>query len=49
MMLQGFKENCWRPLTAFGLKILDNVSSRGNSPGIAASSQSGSTLKGAKI
>jgi len=29
LMLQQFNKNCWRPLTAFPLKILDNVSSSG--------------------
>jgi len=48
-MLQGFNENCWPPLTAFLLKILDSVSSSGNSAGIIVSSHRGSTLKGAKV
>jgi hypothetical protein len=38
LTLQGFNENRWRPLTAFQLKILDNVSSSGCGAGIAASS-----------
>jgi hypothetical protein len=33
--------NCWRPFTAFPLKILDNVSSIGSSFGIGASSRRG--------
>ena len=41
--------NRWRPLTAFPLKILDNVSSIGSGAGIAASSRRGSTSKGVKI
>jgi hypothetical protein len=36
-------------LTAFLLKILDNVSSSGSIAGIAASSHRGSTLKGTKV
>jgi hypothetical protein len=36
-------------LTAFLLKILDNVSSSGNIAGIAASSYRGSTLNGNKV
>ena len=45
-MSQRFNENHWWPLTAFPLKILDNVYSIGSSNGIAASSHRGSTLKG---
>ena len=41
--------NRWRPLTAFPLKILDNVSSIGSGGGIAASSRRGSTSKGTKV
>jgi hypothetical protein len=44
-MWQRFNENRWRPLTAFPLKILDNVSSSESGAGIAASGQWGSTLK----
>ena len=36
-------------LTAFPLKILDNVSSIGSGAGIAASSRRGSTSKGTKV
>ena len=39
----------WRPLTAFPLKILDNVSNIASGAGIAASSRRGSTSKGAKV
>jgi len=45
LMLQRFNENCWQPLTAFPLKILDNVSSSGSGAGIVASSHRWSTLK----
>jgi len=38
-----------RPLTAFPLKILDNVSSIGSGDGIPASSRKGSTSKGTKV
>jgi hypothetical protein len=48
-MLQRFHENCWRPLAAFPLKILDNVSSSGSDAGITASSQRGRTPKGTKV
>ena len=41
--------NRWLPLTAFSLKILDNVSSIGRGAGIAASSGRGSTSKGTKV
>ena len=41
--------NRWRPLTAFPLKNLDNVSSIGSGAGIAASSRRGSTSKGTKV
>jgi len=47
--LQKFNENRCRPLTAFLLKILDNVSSSGSSAGIAAPSHRGSVFKGNKI
>ena len=46
LTLQRFNENRWRPLKAFLLKILDNVSSSGSIGGIAASSHRGCTLKG---
>jgi hypothetical protein len=36
-------------LTAFPLKILDNVSSSGSGAGVGAASHRGSTLKGAKV
>jgi hypothetical protein len=49
LMLQRFKENRWRPSTAFLLKTLDNVSSNGRGTWIAASSHSGSSLKGTKV
>jgi hypothetical protein len=49
LTLQRFSENHLRPLTAFLLKVLDNVSSSGSIAGIAASNQRGSTLKGAKV
>jgi hypothetical protein len=41
LTLQRFNENRWRPLAAFSLKILDNVSSSGSGIGIAASSHGG--------
>jgi hypothetical protein len=49
LTLQKFNENCWRPLTTFMLKNLDNVSSSGSSAGIVASSHRRSTLKGTKF
>ena len=49
LMLQRFNENQWRPLTAFPLKVVDNVSSSGSGAGIAASSHWGSALKGIKV
>jgi len=49
LTLQRFNENCWRPLTAFLLKILDNVSSSGSIAGIAVSGHRDSTLKGTKV
>jgi hypothetical protein len=49
LTLQRFNENRWQPLTAFLLKILDNVSNSGRIAGIAASSHRGSTLKGTKV
>jgi len=48
-MLQRFNENRWWPLTAFLLKILDNVSSSGSGAGIVASSHRWSTLKRTKV
>ena len=42
-------DNHWWPLTAFLLRILDNVSSSGSSTGIAASSHRGSTMKGTEV
>ena len=46
-MLQRFNKNCLWPLTAFPLKILDNVASSGSSAGITASSHGeGGYLKG---
>jgi hypothetical protein len=41
--------NRWPLLTAFPLKILDNVSSIGSGAGIAESSRRGSTSKGTKV
>jgi len=38
-MLSRATSDCWWPLTAFPLKILDNVSSNGSGAGIAASSR----------
>jgi hypothetical protein len=49
LTLQRFNENRRQPLTAFLLKILDNVSSSGSIAGIAASSHRGSTLKRTKV
>jgi len=49
LTLQRFNENWWWPLTAFLLKILDNVSSSEGGAGIAAFSHRGSTLKGTKV
>ena len=49
LTLQRFNKNCWLPLTAFALKILDIVSSSGNGAGITASSQIGSTWKGTTV
>jgi hypothetical protein len=46
---QSINDNRWRPLTAFPLKILDNVSSSGSSTGIATSSHRGSTFGGLKF
>jgi hypothetical protein len=48
-MSQRFSENRWQPLTAFLLKILDNVSSSGSGTGIATSSHRGSSLKVANV
>jgi len=47
--LQRFNENRWRPSTAFPLKRLDNVSSKGSGAWIAASSWMGSSLKQIKV
>jgi len=47
LMLQRFNKNHQQPLTAFPLKILDNVSSNRSGAGIAASSHH--TLKGTKV
>jgi hypothetical protein len=49
LTLQSLSENHWRPLKAFLLKVLDNVSSNGSIAGIAASSHGGSTLKETKV
>jgi len=49
LTLQRFNKNPWRPLTAFLLKILDNVSSSGSGAGRAASSHRGSNLRGHKF
>jgi len=43
MKLQQFSENHWWPLTAFPLKILDNVSSNESSARIAPPIHRGST------
>jgi hypothetical protein len=48
-MLQRFSKNRWQPLTAFPLKILDNVSSSVSGAGIAVSSHTGSTSKETKV
>ena len=48
-MLQKFKGNCWWPLTAYPLKILENVSSNGSGAGIAASSHRGKYFDGTKV
>ena len=42
---QGPPVICWQPLTAFPLKILDNVSSTGSGAGIAASGRRANTSK----
>jgi hypothetical protein len=47
LMLQRFSKNCWQLLTAFPMKILDDVSSNRSGAGIAASSHP--TLKGTKV
>ena len=47
--LQGFNENRWRPLTAFQLKVLDNVSRSRSGAGIAASTRRGRTSKGTTV
>jgi len=44
-MLQRFNNNCWWPLAAFLLKIVDIVSSSGSSAGIVVSSHRVRTLK----
>jgi hypothetical protein len=49
MQLQRFNKNRWWPLTAFLLKILDNVSSSGSGAGFGATSHRGITLKGTKV
>jgi len=49
LMLQRFNKNCWWPLTAFPLKILDNVASSGSSTGITASSHGRGLERGLKI
>ena len=49
LTLQRFDENRWRPLTAFLLNVLDNVSSSGNGNKITAFSHGGSALKGTKV
>ena len=48
-VLQSFKENHWRPLTAFLLKILNDVSSSGSNAGIPTTSHRVSALKGTKV
>ena len=49
LLIQMFSKNLWQSLTAFLLKILDNVSSCGSSAGIVVSSHVGSTLSVTKI
>jgi hypothetical protein len=49
LTLQRFNDNRWQLLTAFPVKILDNVSSSWSSTGIAASSHRGSTLNRTKF
>jgi len=49
LTLQGFNENCWRPLKAFTLKILDNVFNNKGGAGIAASSHRGLPCRGLKF
>ena len=46
---QGPPMNRWRPLTAFPLKILDNVSSIWSGSGIAVSSHRGVLRRGLKF
>ena len=41
LTLQRFNKNCWWPVTAFPVKILDNVSSSGSGAEITASRQRG--------
>jgi hypothetical protein len=48
-MLHRSNKNCWWPLAAFSLKILDDVSSSGSGAGIAAYSHRGSNLKGTEV
>jgi len=48
-MLQRFNENCWWPLTAFLLKILDSVSSSGAVLGSYPASHRGSALKATEV
>jgi hypothetical protein len=49
LTLQGFHENRWRVLTAFPLKILDDVSSSGSGFAIAASSHTGALWRWLKF
>ena len=49
LTLQRFSENLCRPLAAFMLKILDNVSSSERDAGIAASSSRESSSKGTTV
>jgi len=49
LTLQRFKENRWRPLTAFPLKILDRICSSVSGAGIAASSHRGNALRATKV
>jgi hypothetical protein len=47
-MLQRFNMNRWWPLTAFPMKILDNVSSSGSDAGMTESTGR-NTLQGTKV
>jgi hypothetical protein len=49
MCVADVAENRWQPLTAFLLKILENVASSGSGAGFTATSHRGSTLKGTNV